>query len=211
MLSLAAGACVRGLAARLVWRATHIPCPSSSSRDGPPSMTERYRRARPNSSRYSDAHRPGIAPVRRDHPADPYLRDADTDGIVCALLMPDGRRRAPFSPASATLTGERARFRSLAPPVEVWVAVMGGVAGSAEAAGSRAVGRPWAWRWAGGKASGYHRQRRVEHAFFRCTSIIGDGLRARSPAGQESEVVLGCEILNRLTALGRPVSYRLGR
>ena len=42
-------------------------------------------------------------------------------------------------------------------------------------------------------------------------SIIGDGLRARSPAGQGSEVVLGCEILNRMTALGRPVSYRIGR
>ena len=42
-------------------------------------------------------------------------------------------------------------------------------------------------------------------------SIIGDGLRARSPAGQGSEAVLGCEILNRMTALVRPVSYRLGR
>ena len=42
-------------------------------------------------------------------------------------------------------------------------------------------------------------------------SIIGDGLRARSPAGQGSEAVLGCEILNRMTALGRPVSYRIGR
>ena len=61
------------------------------------------------------------------------------------------------------------------------------------------------------KALGYHRQGRVEHACFRYTSIIGDGLRARSSAGQGSEAVLGCEILNRLTALGRPVSYRIGR
>ena len=61
------------------------------------------------------------------------------------------------------------------------------------------------------KASGYHRQGRVENAFFRYTSIIGDGLRARSPAGQGREVVLGCEILNRMTALGRPVSYRIGK
>ena len=64
-------------------------------------------------------------------------------------------------------------------------------------------------RWK--QASGYHRQGRVENAFFRYTSIIGDGLRARSPAGQGSEVVLGCEILNRMTALGRPASYRIGR
>ena len=64
-------------------------------------------------------------------------------------------------------------------------------------------------RWT--KASGSHRQGRVENAFFRDTSIIGDGLCARSPAGQGSEAVLGCEILNRMTALGRPVSYRIGR
>ena len=64
-------------------------------------------------------------------------------------------------------------------------------------------------RWK--KASGYHRQGGAENAFFRYKSIIGDSLRARSPAGQGSEAVLGCEILNRMTALGRPVSYRIGR
>ena len=64
-------------------------------------------------------------------------------------------------------------------------------------------------RWK--KVSGYHRQGRVENTFFRYKSIIGDGLRARSPAGQGSEAVLGCEILNRMTELGRPVSYRIGR
>ena len=64
-------------------------------------------------------------------------------------------------------------------------------------------------RWK--QASGYHRQGRVENAFFRYKSIIGHGLRARSPAGQGSEAVLGCAILNRMTALGRPVSYRIGR
>ena len=63
-------------------------------------------------------------------------------------------------------------------------------------------------RWK--QVSGYHRQGRVENAFFRYKSIIGDGLRARSPAGQGSEAVLGCEILNRMTALDRPsvVSHR---
>ena len=63
-------------------------------------------------------------------------------------------------------------------------------------------------RWK--KTSGYHRQSRVENTFFRYTSIIGDGLRARSPAGQGSEVVLGCVILNRMTALGqtRVISHR---
>ena len=64
-------------------------------------------------------------------------------------------------------------------------------------------------RWK--KTSGSHRQSRVENTFFHYTSIIGDGLRARSPTGQGSAVVLGCEILNRMTELGRPVSYRIGR
>ena len=64
-------------------------------------------------------------------------------------------------------------------------------------------------RWK--QVSGSHRQGRVENTCFRYTSIIGDGLRARSSAGQGSEVVLGCEILNRMTALGRPASYRIGR
>ena len=39
-------------------------------------------------------------------------------------------------------------------------------------------------RWR--QVSGYHRQSRVENAFFRDTSIIGDGLRARSPDRQGS-------------------------
>ncbi len=64
-------------------------------------------------------------------------------------------------------------------------------------------------RWK--QAAGYHRQARAENAFFRYKSIIGEGLRARSPAGQGSEAVLGCEILNRMTGLGRPASYRIGR
>jgi hypothetical protein len=38
-------------------------------------------------------------------------------------------------------------------------------------------------RWK--EASGYHRQARVENAFFRYKSIIGDGLRARSRRGRD--------------------------
>ena len=74
------------------------------------------------------------------------MRDADNDGIVCEQSIPDGLRRAPFSPTSATITGERDRCRPLAPPVAVWAALCGGVAGVAAAAGSRAVGRLGAWR-----------------------------------------------------------------
>ena len=59
--------------------------------------------------------------------------------------------------------------------------------------------------------SGYHRQARVENTFFRYKSIIGGCLHARSPEGQGSEAVLACNILNRMTDLGRPASYRLGK
>ena len=70
----------------------------------------------------------------------------------------------------------------------------------------KALGRR---RWK--KASGYHQHARVENAFFRYTSIVGDCLRARSSSGQRREAVLACNILNRMTELGRPVSYRIGR
>ena len=55
------------------------------------------------------------------------------------------------------------------------------------------------------------RQARAENAFFRYKSIIGDGLRAKSPAGQLSEAILGCQILNRMTDFGRATSYSIGR
>ncbi len=32
-----------------------------------------------------------------------------------------------------------------------------------------------------------------------------------SPAGRGTEVVLACNILNQMTGLGRPMSYRIGR
>ncbi len=59
-------------------------------------------------------------------------------------------------------------------------------------------------RWK--KETGYHRQARVENAFFRYKAIIGDGLRARSPGGRATEAVIACNILNQMTGLGRPAS-----
>ena len=61
------------------------------------------------------------------------------------------------------------------------------------------------------KDSGYHQQARVENAFFRYKSIIGESLRARRRAGQETEAILACNILNQMTQLGRPASYAIGR
>ena len=60
------------------------------------------------------------------------------------------------------------------------------------------------------KESGYHRQARVENAFFRYKSIIGDRLRARHSKAQDTEVAIACNILNRMTELGRPASFAIG-
>ena len=68
----------------------------------------------------------------------------------------------------------------------------------------RRIGRR---RWK--KESGYHRQGTVENAFFGYKSIIGDRLRARHEKGQEVEALIACNILNRMTELGRPESYAI--
>ncbi|WP_157899672.1 DDE-type integrase/transposase/recombinase [Luteitalea pratensis] len=70
-----------------------------------------------------------------------------------------------------------------------------------------ALGRRQQWQ----KASGYHRQARVENAFFRYKSIIVDGLRARSRHGRDVEASLACRVLNRMTALGRPESIAISQ
>ena len=52
---------------------------------------------------------------------------------------------------------------------------------------------------------------RVENACFRDTSIIGDGLRARTPGGRTVEAPLACTMLNAMPDRGRPASYAVGR
>ena len=58
------------------------------------------------------------------------------------------------------------------------------------------------------KASGYQRQARVENAFFRYESIVGDDLHARSRRGRDVEASVACRVLNRMIELGRPESPR---
>ena len=69
----------------------------------------------------------------------------------------------------------------------------------------RKVGRRQ-WR----KEVGYHRQARVENAFFRLKTILGDRMRARSEEARRVEARIACNILNRMTELGRPESYAIG-
>ena len=64
-------------------------------------------------------------------------------------------------------------------------------------------------RWK--KEVGSHRQARVENAFFRYKSILGDRLRSRTRAAQAVESVRACNVLNRMTELGRPESFAIDR
>ena len=66
-------------------------------------------------------------------------------------------------------------------------------------------GRP---RWK--KEAGYHRQAWAENAFFRYKTIFSDRLRAPHRDGQAVEARMACDILNRMTGLGRPESYAVG-
>ncbi|MFT4569815.1 MAG: hypothetical protein ACI8TX_000283 [Hyphomicrobiaceae bacterium] len=56
------------------------------------------------------------------------------------------------------------------------------------------------------KESGYHRQGRVENTFFRYKGILGDRLRSRHTNAQQTEIVIACNILNRMVDIGMPVS-----
>ena len=64
-------------------------------------------------------------------------------------------------------------------------------------------------RWK--KTSRDQQQARVENAFFRYTSIIGEGLRAKTSGGRTAETLLACNILKTMTDMGRPNSCAIGR
>ncbi len=55
----------------------------------------------------------------------------------------------------------------------------------------------------------YSRWSLVENAVFRYKSILGQRMRSRSLGSQRIEVQLACKILNTMTSLGRPESYRV--
>ncbi len=63
----------------------------------------------------------------------------------------------------------------------------------------------------GKQTSRDHQHARVENAFFRYQSIIGDGLRARTLGGRTVEAPLACTRLNAMPDMGRPASYAVGR
>ena len=58
------------------------------------------------------------------------------------------------------------------------------------------------------RRSGYNRRSLVETAVYRYKTIIGRRLQARTLPKQRTEAKIGCNVLNRMTSLGLPVSAR---
>ena len=56
---------------------------------------------------------------------------------------------------------------------------------------------------------GYHRRSRIETLMFRYKTILGDRLASRKEATQATEVTIKLDVLNRMTELGMPKSYKV--
>ena len=59
------------------------------------------------------------------------------------------------------------------------------------------------------RRSGYNRRSLVETAMFRYKTIIGRRLQARTLPNQRTEAKIGCNVLNRMTRFGMPISTRI--
>jgi hypothetical protein len=59
------------------------------------------------------------------------------------------------------------------------------------------------------RRSGYNRRSLVETAMFRYKTIIGRRLQARTLPNQRTEAKIGCDVLNRMTRFGMPISTRI--
>ena len=56
-------------------------------------------------------------------------------------------------------------------------------------------------KWKG--ESRCYQQSKVENTFYRCKTILGKKLCARTEESREIETILGCRILNRFLGFGR--------
>lgn len=63
-------------------------------------------------------------------------------------------------------------------------------------------------RMAWQRTSGYNARARVEAAIQRFKQVIGDRLRAHSDEGRRTEVIVACNLLNRMFDLARPTYAR---
>lgn len=70
--------------------------------------------------------------------------------------------------------------------------------------GCREMGRA-EWK----RSVGYHQRSKVETLMYRYKQTFGDKLKARKTANQNTEVRIACQILNRMVAIGMPVSTKV--
>ena len=59
------------------------------------------------------------------------------------------------------------------------------------------------------RSSGYSRRSLVETAMYRYKTIIGRRLHARILSSQRTEANIACNVVNRMTCLGMPVTIRI--
>jgi len=106
---------------------------------------------------------------------------SEEKGRVVRVLIPPGRD-AQLSPNPATALRERNRnIRSI-----------------------RKLGRR-EWH----TSSGYSKRSMVENTMYRYKTLIGRSMRSRTLGGQRIEVQLASKILNTMTLLGMPDSYKV--
>ena len=103
------------------------------------------------------------------------------DGRAVRVLIPPGRN-AQLNPRPSAALKERNR-------------------------NIRSIGRLGRRAWH--KRSGYSERAMVENAIYRYKTMIGRGLRSRTLAAQRVEVQLACGVLNTMTRLGMPDSWRV--
>jgi hypothetical protein len=104
------------------------------------------------------------------------------NGKSVKVLIPPGRRAQPSSIRSPGLRERNRNVRSM-----------------------RKIGRK---EWYA--SSGYSRRSLVENTVFRYKTILGQRMRSRSLGSQRAEVRLACKILNTMTSLGMPDSFKVG-
>jgi hypothetical protein len=59
------------------------------------------------------------------------------------------------------------------------------------------------------RRSGYNRRSLAETAMYRYKTAVGRRLHARALPNQRTEAEIGCNVLNRITALGMPATDRI--
>ena len=57
--------------------------------------------------------------------------------------------------------------------------------------------------------SGYHRRSLSETAMFRFKTIFGAELYSRELSGQKNEAKIKIKVLNKMTAVGMPISFAI--